>query len=84
MVPFWKNSKLTQVEVVVNGVTGDKDETEEMEEGGDGRIVTVNVTGLVATPGTGGLGHSSSTLGQVLCKEVSISFYTARNFCFTL
>jgi hypothetical protein len=57
---------LTQVEVVVNRVTGDEDETEEMEEGGDGGIVTVNVTGLVATPGTRGLGRSRSSLGQVL------------------
>lgn len=54
------------MEVVVNGVTGDEDETEEMEERGDGGIVTVDVTGLVATPGTRGLGHSSSSLRQVL------------------
>lgn len=66
-------NRLTQVEVVVDGVTSDEDQTQEVEEGGDGGIVTIDVASLVTTPGTGGLGNNGGTLGQVLIHCIMLS-----------
>ena len=55
-----------QVEVVVDGVTNGKDTKDEVKQGSNGSIVTVNVLGLVTTEKTGGLRSFDGTLGQLL------------------
>lgn len=56
----------TQVEVVVDSVASNEDTKDEVKQGSDRGVLTVNVTGLVASPWTRRLGGFSSTLGKVL------------------
>lgn len=62
--------KLTQVEVVVNGVASSEDTENEVEQGSDGGIVAINVASLVTTPESRRLGRFNGTLGQVLQSTV--------------
>ena len=55
-----------QVEVVVDGVTNGEDTKDEVKQGSNGSIVTINVLGLVTTEETRGLRSFDGTLGQLL------------------
>lgn len=54
------------MEVVVDSVASDKDTKDEMKQGSDRGVFTINVTSLVTSPWTRGLGSFNSTLGKVL------------------
>lgn len=67
----------TQVEVVVDAVTNDKDTKDEVEQRSNGSILAVNVASLVAAPEARGLGRLDGALGQALqCKRL---VFAARN-----
>lgn len=67
----------TQVEVVVDAVTNDKDTKDEVEQRSNGSILAVNVASLVAAPKARGLGRLDGALGQALqCKRL---VFAARN-----
>lgn len=65
-VQFTQDSKLTQVEVIIDSVTDGKDTENEVKQRSNRSVITVNVTSLVLTPRTGRLGSFNGTLRQFL------------------
>lgn len=58
-----KKMTLTQMEVVINSITNNKDTEDEVKQRSDRGIFTVNVSSLVTAPRTRRLGSFNSTLG---------------------
>jgi hypothetical protein len=64
----YKNTylQLTQVEVVINGVTSSKHTKDEVKKRSHRGVLTIDVAGLITTPRSGRLGGLNGTLGQFL------------------
>lgn len=65
--PRKENSiRLTQVTLVINGITNSKDTKDEVKQRSDRSVFTVNVTSLITSKRTNRLGNFGSSLRKFL------------------